>query len=107
MDFGYDTDLDAWVIESKDIVSDENKNTLWLVGQFKGREKGIVWEFQGIFNTEPKAIAACVKSNYFVAKVTLNEKCPEDTQTFKEMYYPVNVSITKIGGKNHAKTKTE
>lgn len=67
--------------------------TLWICGQvvedvtFRGN---IPWEFQGVFDSEEKAVAACVTPWYFVAPYTLNEPSPhERTEGMDGSYYPL------------------
>jgi hypothetical protein len=60
---------------------------LWIVGQVIS-ENGREWEFQGVFSTERKAIAACVKENYFIAPANLNEEFVEESILWVGAYYP-------------------
>ena len=63
--------------------------TLWLVGQYhSGEIPNIVWEFQGVFDSKQKALAACRNEYYFVAPVVLNEEIPDDTYVFPGLVYP-------------------
>lgn len=59
---------------------------LWRVGQWKGHDKQ--WEWQGIFDSEEKAVNACRDGNYFVAPVILNEERPHETIFSDDLYYP-------------------
>ena len=53
---------------------------LWLVGQFiEENAQGIMWEFQGIFNSEDKAIKACKDEDYFIVPADMNKEIPKDT----------------------------
>lgn len=62
---------------------------LWLVGQHKGEIEGkMVWEFQGIFETEELAQKACIFWNYFYHAVELNESIIDKTVDFSEIVYP-------------------
>lgn len=65
-----------------------NLNYLWIVGQYIGIKDG-TWGFQGVFDTEGKAIAACRDANYFVAKVILNQSLPHEITEWLEAYYPL------------------
>lgn len=58
---------------------------LWLVGQYKGKEP---WEFQGVFDSEDKAIGACKTDMYFIAPFILNEEIPFKTKEWPGVYYP-------------------
>jgi hypothetical protein len=70
---------------------------LWLVGQYKSGKIGkIVWEFQGIFSTEKKAVAACRNFRYFVEKVTLDQECPDESVLFPDGYYPIPITKNDI-----------
>ena len=63
---------------------------LWIVGRYKQGEPGsIVWDFQGIFDSEAKAIAACRDWTYFVGPVTVNELLPHETSTNPRWDYPL------------------
>lgn len=53
-------------------------DTLWLVGQYR-EDSEHKWEFQGVFDSEEKAIAACRYSWYFIAPARLNEQVPHET----------------------------
>lgn len=62
---------------------------LWIVGQYLGdSEDGVAWDFQGVFDSESAAIAACRDSSYFVASATLNEELPHETVEWDTCYYP-------------------
>jgi hypothetical protein len=63
--------------------------TLWLCGQWRsGLSPTCVWDFQGIFDTEEQAVAACCNENCFVAPVELNAVLSEEPTPFPEAYYP-------------------
>jgi hypothetical protein len=52
---------------------DNYQRTYWLVGQFrKETPDGVIWDFQGIFQSESQAVEACRDENYFVAPVVLD-----------------------------------
>lgn len=59
---------------------------LWVVGKFKDTEP---WEFQGVFDSEAKAVRACKSPAYFVGPVQLNYTVPDETDAWPGMYYPV------------------
>lgn len=63
---------------------------LWLVGKFVAQTgRGIVWEFQGIFETKELAVAACRTEFYCVQSVLLNEQLPDElTPPFADCEYP-------------------
>jgi hypothetical protein len=60
---------------------------LWVVGQF--RPDSEIWELQGIFDDEVKAVDACINENYFVAPVELNVVFPDEASEWPGMYYPL------------------
>jgi hypothetical protein len=60
---------------------------LWIVGKVTEYP---AWEFIGVFDTEIKAINACIQRWYFVAPVTLNSICPDETVPWDGAYYPNN-----------------
>jgi hypothetical protein len=62
------------------------KTEFWICGQWKGDDKP--WEFQGVFETEAQAIAACVADNYFIFPATLNKEWPQQTVWSAGGYYP-------------------
>jgi len=58
---------------------------LWLCGQWVNDKE---WEFQGIFDSEQKAIDACAHDDYWIAPVKLNETYPQETVQMPGAYYP-------------------
>lgn len=60
--------------------------TLWIVGQHTGEE---AWEFQGVFDSEAKAIGACRDASYFVAPAALNETHSHESVPWPGAYYPL------------------
>lgn len=62
---------------------------LWIVGKYKSGEKlNVVWDFNGVFDTEEKAIEACRDSSYFVAPAILNQSLAGETMNWPNAYYP-------------------
>ncbi len=60
---------------------------LWIVGKSLGNESH--WEFQGVFDSEAQAVAACHGPLYFVAPAMLNEALPDETLLVWEgLYWP-------------------
>jgi hypothetical protein len=56
---------------------------LFLVGQYKsGKDFDIVWEFQGIFDSREKALAAMLTDDYFLTEIELNRTIPHDSVEF-------------------------
>jgi len=62
---------------------------LWVVGQYKKlTSKGVVWHFQGVFDSEKKAIEACEDENYFIGPINLNLILPKGGEVWPGCYYP-------------------
>ena len=66
---------------------------LWYVGRFReqvnGEEFRCVWEFQGVFSTEEKAVAACRDHTYFVVPIELDQELAHETVEPAGCYYPI------------------
>lgn len=60
---------------------------LWIVGQIDATDH-LKWAFQGIFDTEEKAVAACRDRNYFVGPCILNQERPHENKPWPGSYYP-------------------
>ena len=62
---------------------------LYVVGKYVLKhELGVIWDFQGIFDTSKKAEDACETINHFVGPVPLNEQLPESPVVWPDCYYP-------------------
>lgn len=64
---------------------------LWIVGQaIRGAIASSVgaWIFQGVFDTEDKAVAACKGELWFVAPAELNQELPADPIEWPGLRYP-------------------
>jgi hypothetical protein len=62
---------------------------LWIVGKnIVESRKGIVWEFSGVFDSEEKAVNACINSKYFYGPVKLNEILPDESKAWDGCIYP-------------------
>jgi hypothetical protein len=59
---------------------------LWICGQ---ANVGNEWEWQGVFDSEDKAVAACRDKTYFIAEVELNEAQPHESCEFENARYPL------------------
>lgn len=67
----------------------KSETMFWLVGQVRSGEfPNMVWEFQGIFDSEQKAKEACRNDQYFVAPVVLNGKIPDESAIFPDSFHP-------------------
>ncbi len=77
---------------------------LWIVGKcrrYDERTETFNWDFQGVFDTKEKAIAACKSIADFVAPAVLNKELPEKSEEWKGCFYPRDRRV-----KCKAKTKT-
>lgn len=70
---------------------------LWIVGRINP-ENHREWDFMGVFDSEPVAIAACLNENYFVAPIVLNHYTPDETIEWPGLYYPIKYPMLQ-GGK--------
>jgi len=62
---------------------------LYIVGKYRSGEfPNVVWDFNGVFDSQEKAEAACKDEFYFVGPATLNESLPDQTETWPGCYYP-------------------
>lgn len=62
---------------------------LWIVGQKKGADDDAwTWGFEGVFDSEEKAIKACRKDDYFIAPSKINFSIP-DCNIWEGAYYPL------------------
>lgn len=64
---------------------------LWVCGQIRQKVKGTnrhIWDFQGIFSSEKKAVLACINERYFIYSVELDHEYPEERVRAKGGYYP-------------------
>lgn len=59
---------------------------LWIVGIYRINKP---WEFQGVFDSEEKALEHCLTDKYFIGPTTLNmEQGGEETTEWEGSYYP-------------------
>jgi hypothetical protein len=76
------------VSEQLSVVSKDTP--LYLVAKFiAATPKGIAWEFQGVFDTHVKAVAACRTPMYCIQTVTLNQEIPDESHEFSDCEYPL------------------
>lgn len=61
--------------------------TLYIVGKTIDASKS-QWEFQGVFDSEEKAAAACLEDSFFVGPAKLNEPLPVTTVVWLGAWYP-------------------
>ena len=72
------------------------ESKLWIVGQVKTNRPVqndphpvYEWEFQGVFDSETKAVAACRTAMYFVMPCELNKALPDESVIAPGAYYPL------------------
>jgi len=80
-----DETLSAAPVGSVSVENRRNK-MLWIVGKSCGYSDG--WEFQGVFDSEEKAVAACVSEDMFVGPAKLNMSVSLETKEWPGAYYP-------------------
>lgn len=65
---------------------------LWVVGRTREYrppdQGGSVWDFQGVYDSEEKAIAACRDATYWIAPAHLNRELPHESADWPGAYYP-------------------
>lgn len=59
--------------------------TYWICGRWTNN---VMWEFQGLFDTEQKAIDACKSDRYFIAPAVVNEELTEVSESWPGCYFP-------------------
>ena len=67
------------------------KKRFWVCGQLRGKwnSKGrCIWDFQGIYSTEKRAVAACRNAKYFIFPATLDKELPDEPIDAAGGYYP-------------------
>ena len=63
---------------------------LWIVGKWRSGEAAhSVWDFQGVFSSEKRAVAACRSWRYFVGPATLDRMLPELAVEWEDGFYPI------------------
>mgnify|MGYP003676713216 CR=1 FL=1 len=58
---------------------------LWVVGKYQGEGP---WNFQGVFESEKLAEAACINEEYFMAPAVLNATLPDEQYDWPDLRYP-------------------
>lgn len=80
--------------DNEEMKMGKNKNAsdsdLWACGQWRREEDdGLsVWDFQGVFNSEQRAIQACRGDNWFIWPVVVNAEMTEEPIEAPGGYYP-------------------
>ena len=72
---------------------------LWAVGQFRREaDDGLsIWDFQGIFTSEAKAVDACQGPKWYVWPVNADEELPERPFSAVGAYYPLATEAEEDG----------
>jgi hypothetical protein len=60
--------------------------TVFIVGKYEPDKQP--WEFQGVFDTEQAAIAACLDERFFVGPIELNAAVQDARIEWPGAYYP-------------------
>jgi hypothetical protein len=66
--------------------------TLWIVGKWSGNpgeEERPIWEFQGVFDSEERALTACRNWRYFLAPAEVNQELPDEFCEWVGTRYPI------------------
>ena len=64
---------------------------VWICGKWV--EEGSPWEFQGVFDSEENALAACATDDYFIGPAIINERLPDgEYDPWPGLYYPFRQS---------------
>ena len=75
----------------------DTNRILWIVGKVVDYETNS-WEYIGVFDSECKAVSACITVQYFVGPTELNTPPPDETAPWKDGYYPLRLWTGKKGG---------
>jgi len=69
----------------------DTPKTFWICGKYLGNaEKHATWMFEGIFDSEQKAIDACIEENHFIGSAILNEShANKEDMVWPGCYYPL------------------
>lgn len=71
---------------------------LWVVGQVFAGPLLSQWAFQGVFDSEEAAIAACRDAHYFIAPAVLNASRPHENEQWDGAYFPRDPNETRGRG---------
>ena len=61
---------------------------MWVVGKIPYRRSGEEWEFIGVYDSEEKAVEACLTYEYFAAPVRINPPQREGGINWDSCQYP-------------------
>lgn len=66
---------------------------LFVVGRwFDENESGQIWELEGVYDSEQRALDEITDEFQFIGPVTLNERLPDESQIWPGAYYPLGES---------------
>ena len=64
--------------------------SLWVAGKVLEQNfRNTAWEFVGVYDSEEKAVDACITDYHFVAPVVLNDTAPLERLLWPGCYYPL------------------
>jgi hypothetical protein len=68
---------------------------LWLVAQNKEElPQGVIYEIQGVFDSEEKAVAACLNEKYWTGRLALNHSYADATVEWDIAYFPKQKGVS-------------
>lgn len=76
---------------------------LWICGKHtSGEFPENVWEFQGVYSTRDKAVAACRTAKYFIGTALLDETLPDQMYQWPDGEFPLwkELATPEISGEN-------
>ena len=78
----------CWLTVTK--IAGRGRMKLWIVGKWRSEEtENSVWDFQGVFSSEKRAVAACRSWRYFVGPATLDRMLPDITVHWEDGFCPI------------------
>jgi hypothetical protein len=67
----------------------KSNKIFWICGRWPDAQGVSPWYIQGIFDTEKKAIAACIDKTYFIGSLKINTCFPRNLVQWEGCYYPI------------------
>lgn len=92
------------VLQFYSIYRDFQMQTLWVVSKMH-TYRTPDWTFQGVYDSEEKAIQACLTEDYFIGPVGLNEPIPHERMAWPGAYFPLLEN--KQGRENVSRDETQ
>lgn len=63
---------------------------VWIVGKWiRDYSDTVGWEFQGVFSSYEKAVAACVNRDFFVGPAVLDAELPFEKHDWVDCKFPL------------------